>query len=222
MPKKVSKTPSPPLAIATLETMEDVRRGVVALKAACPILARVHAEVGDPPLRRRAGGFPGLARIIVGQQLSIASADAIWRRVEAAVMPFDVATLHASSDADLKAAGLSAAKIRTLQGLAEAIIAGRIAPERLEQAAESEVRSALCSVAGIGPWTADIYMMFCQGRADAFAPGDLALQEGVRMARRQENRPSVADLSQLAERWRPWRAVAACIIWHAYAHWKRR
>ncbi|MDX2287541.1 MAG: DNA-3-methyladenine glycosylase 2 family protein [Hyphomicrobiaceae bacterium] len=210
------------MAYATLETMADVHRGVAELTRVCPLMKRLHDEVGDPPLRRLAGGFPGLARIVVGQQLSVASAQAIWQRLEAAVVPFDPPTLCAAPAGIVQGAGLSAAKIRTLHALAEAFTSGRVCADRLERASEAEVRATLCAVPGIGPWTADIYIMFCLGRADAFAPGDLALQEGARIAVGRDDRPSAAELGALAEVWRPWRTVAACLIWHAYAHRRAR
>ena len=178
--------------------------------------ADLHDLAGAPPLRRRAGGFEGLARIIVGQQLSVASAAAIWARTEKLVQPFTPARLLALSDAELASAGLSGPKIRTLRAIAQACVAG-LDLDALAAASDAEVHDALTSVNGIGPWTADIYLMFCLGRADAWAPGDLALQIAAQQAFGLKQRPDKDELLEIAERWRPWRGVAARLLWAYYA-----
>ncbi len=170
-------------------------------------------------IRRCAGarpGFEGLARIVVGQQLSVSSAEAIWTRTAATVAPFRADILLALSDAELKAAGLSAAKIRTLRATAAAVVAGDIDFARLAKAGEEDFRAELTAVSGIGPWTADIFRLFCLGHRDAFAPGDLALQVAVQYAMRMEARPAADALAEIAERWRPWRGVAARLLWAYY------
>jgi len=194
----------------------DLHEGVAALRAACAVMAKVHDLAGAPPLRRRAGGFEGLARIIVGQQLSVASAAAIWARTEKLVQPFTPARLLALSDAELASAGLSGPKIRTLRAIAQACVAG-LDLDALAAASDAEVHDALTSVNGIGPWTADIYLMFCLGRADAWAPGDLALQIAAQQAFGLKQRPDKDELLEIAERWRPWRGVAARLLWAYYA-----
>jgi DNA-3-methyladenine glycosylase II len=194
-----------------------IRDGVRALRRTCPIMRKVHDATGDPPLRRRPAGFEGLARIIVGQQLSVASATAIWSRTELLCRPFEPAALMALEDPALAAAGLSRPKIRTLRAIATACTEG-LALSALDAASDEDIHAALTAVNGIGPWTADVYIMFCLGRADAFAPGDLALQIGAQKAFGLRKRPDAAKLLRLAERWRPWRGVAARLLWSYYAH----
>lgn len=198
-----------------LATDADVREGVRALRRKCPHLRRAHDQAGDPPLRRHVAGFEGLARIIVGQQLSIASAEAIWRRLALAVAPMGPEAFMRASDEELRAAGLSRGKVRTLRAASEAI-AGGLDLDRLVNAPEEKVHAALTALPGIGPWSADIYLLFCLGRADAFAPGDLALQTAAGRALGLAERPSREALLAIAERWRPWRGVAAHMLWAYY------
>jgi DNA-3-methyladenine glycosylase II len=198
-----------------IESEADVAAGLRALRRKCPHMRRMHDAAGDPPLRRSFSGFPGLARIIVGQQLSVASAGAIWTRLEAAAAPVSPRTLLALDEPGMKAIGLSRGKMRTLRALSEAVAAG-LDIEGLAAAEDAAVHERLTAVSGIGPWTADIYLLFCLGRADAFAPGDLALQIAVEMGLGLETRPSAKELSEIAERWRPWRGVAARVLWSYY------
>jgi DNA-3-methyladenine glycosylase II len=199
-----------------IATEADIKAGVRALRRKCPTMRHVHDTAGDPPLRRRPAGFEGLARIIVGQQLSIASAAAIWERTAAACRPFEPATLLRLRDNTLAGAGLSRPKIRTLRAIAAACTDG-LDLAALEAASEEEVHTALTEVVGIGPWTADIYIMFCLGRADGWAPGDLALQIAAQRALVLAERPGKDEMLELAERWRPWRGVAARLLWAYYA-----
>jgi DNA-3-methyladenine glycosylase II len=199
----------------------DVRDGVRALRRKCAIMRRVHDLAGDPPLRRRPAGFEGLARIIVGQQLSVASATAIWTRTVAACAPFEPRTMLALTDKQMAAAGLSRPKIRTLRAIAAACTDG-LDLARFEHASDEEIHAALTQVTGIGPWTADVFIMFCLGRADAWAPGDLALQIAAQQALELSERPDKVAMLELAERWRPWRAVAARLLWAYYAALKQK
>lgn len=192
-----------------------MRAGIKALRRKCDIVRLMHAAAGDPPLRRRPGGFEGLARIIIGQQLSVASSEAIWNRLVALVEPFEPELLGALSDEALRGAGLSNGKVRTLRALAEAIADG-LDLHRLDTLDDEAVREALTQVSGIGPWTSDIYIMFCLGRADGFPPGDLALQVAAQMAMQLDERPTERELLAIAERWRPWRGVAARLLWAYY------
>jgi DNA-3-methyladenine glycosylase II len=202
-------------------TDDDVRDGVRALRRKCPIMRKVHDAAGNPPLRRRPAGFEGLARVIVGQQLSVASAEAIWKRTTEICRPFEPHVLMALSDPELVTAGLSRSKIRTLRATAEACING-LDLASLESAGEEQIHAALTGIVGIGPWTADVYIMFCIGRADAWAPGDLALQIAAQHAMELAERPDGAALGQIGERWRPWRGVAARLLWAYYAALKRK
>jgi DNA-3-methyladenine glycosylase II len=200
----------------------DISEGLTALTAASPHLAAIHAETGDPPVRKRPKGFEGLARIVVGQQLSIASAAAIWGRVKARVEPFRPETLLAVPDEDLRAAGLSRGKIATLRAVATAIMEGRLKLDALARAPEEKIHAALTAIKGVGPWTADIYIMFSLARADAWSPGDLALQYAVRDALDLGARPTHAEMTAIAEAWRPWRGVAARLLWSYYALRRKR
>jgi len=175
-----------------------------------------------PPLRRREGGFAALCGIIVAQQVSVASATAIWARFEAQISPLTPQTLLAATDEDLRLSGLSRPKQQTLRALAQALVEGTLELEKLPDVTPEEVHVALTAVSGIGPWTADIYLMACIGHADAFAAGDLALQEAARHAFRLETRPNAAELVELAEAWRPWRGIAARVLWSYYRAVKAR
>lgn len=177
----------------------------------------IHDRAGDPPLRRSREGFEGLARIIVGQQLSVASAAAIWGRTQALLSPFAACSFQRLDDRALRGAGLSRSKIKTLQGLCQEVVAGRLNLDNMAALSDEEIHARLTRVSGIGPWTADIYVMFCLGRADAWAAGDLALQIAVQRAMALPERPSPQELAEIAEAWRPWRAVAARLLWSYYA-----
>jgi DNA-3-methyladenine glycosylase II len=185
-------------------------------------MERIMAEGAAPPLRKREPGFEGLARIIVSQQLSTASASAIWGRLAARyprLAPHDIAT---ASDEDLRAPGLSAPKIRTLRAIAAAIDDGSLPIDRLHDLPADEAHALLVAVKGIGSWTADIYLLFCLGHPDAFPAGDLALQEAARIAYGLSDRPKEKDFVALAEHWRPWRGVAAKVLWAYYRVVKQR
>ena len=210
------------LAMRRIRTEKDLQQGVAALTGACAHMARLHALAGDPPLRRRPAGFEGLSRVIVGQQLSVASANAIWNRLEAGVQPFAAASLLAVPDAELRAAGLSAVKTATLKRLAQAIVDSALDLDALAHASETAIHERLTEIKGIGPWTADIYILFCLGRPDAWSPGDLALQHAVRDALDLDARPSSKSMIEIAEAWRPWRAVAARLLWSYYALRRRK
>lgn len=200
-----------------IEGDADVREGIAALRHACPAMRKMHDFAGDPPLRRNAGGFPGLARIIVGQQVSVASANAIWTRFAAVAQPMSAETVAALSDDQFREGGLSRPKIKTLRAISAAVTTG-LDLDAFVAMDEGAARDALTAISGIGPWTADIYLMFCLGRADVFAPGDLALQEAARMGLGLDERPAADALAVIAEqRWRPWRGIAARLLWHYYA-----
>lgn len=206
-----------PAASPTIETPDDIRRGCRALRRRCRHMRGIHDAIGDPPLRRRQGGFPGLARIVVGQQLSIASADAIWSRLSAGIRPFEPAAVLRLADTELRALGLSRPKIKTLRGIATAVAEGQLDFDAIGCAEESQRREHLTSLPGIGPWSADIYGLFCLGAQDGFAPGDLALQEALRITLQSESRPDHDEILAIAERWKPWRGVAARLLWSYYA-----
>lgn len=202
--------------LSRLDSPHALTEGLAALGRLDPVMARLAAEGASPALRAREPGFSGLVRIIVSQQLSTASAAAIWGRVQARFPLPSPADLLAATDAELREAGLSAPKIRTLREVAAAVAEGRLPLDGLADAPADEAHRLLVAVRGIGPWTADIYLLFCLGHADAFPAGDLALQEAARLAYGLDARPSARDLTTLAETWRPWRGVAAHVLWAAY------
>lgn len=203
-----------------IESEADIARGMAALARKCSIMKEIRARAGLPPLRRDRAGFEGLSRIIVGQQLSIASAAAIWGRLSERVTPFEPTCLNACTDVELKSVGLSAGKIRTLRALSRALVECDLDLAELAKLDDGGVHDRLCAVNGIGPWTADIYIMFCIGRADAFAAGDLALRVAVQQTMHLEDKPSAQELFEIAERWRPWRGVAARALWAHYGQQK--
>jgi DNA-3-methyladenine glycosylase II len=217
-----SRTTRPKIAAhRIIEAEADIRDGVRALRRKCAIMRAVHDLTGDPPLRRRPAGFEGLARIIVGQQLSVASAGAIWGRTIEACRPFEPQALLALEDQHLAGVGLSRSKIRTLRAVSAACGNG-LDLTGLHGATEEEIHAALTEVVGIGPWTADVFIMFCLGRADAWAPGDLALQIAAQKALGLRKRPDHDRMRKIAERWRPWRGVAARLLWAYYAALKAK
>ncbi|MGF1650063.1 MAG: DNA-3-methyladenine glycosylase family protein [Hyphomicrobiaceae bacterium] len=205
-----------------ITTLDDIRRGADALRATCPAFQRMHDEAGLPPLRVGSEGFVGLARIIVGQQLSIASAGAIWSRMSKKFDPMTSQRVARARDTTLKSVGLSAAKIRALRAAAASIEAGTLDLTPGAYATDDDLVAALTAVKGIGPWTADIYLMFSVARPDAFAPGDLALQVAAQWAFEWQERPDPATLASGVEHWRPWRGVGARMLWHYYAHVRAR
>lgn len=203
-----------------IQDADDIAEALTALLAADPRLAPVLAVAGQVPLRRRPGGFAGLARIITAQQISDAAADAIWARLTAAIEPLTPVALISAGEETLKAAGLSRPKIRTLAGIAEACCDG-FDPERLAELPPDEAIAAMVTLHGVGRWTAEIYLLFCCGHPDIFPAGDLALQNAVAMAFGRDERPKEAELRAIAEVWSPWRAVAARLLW-AYYRARRR
>lgn len=194
-----------------------VAEGVEYLVRIDPVMRHVISQTGDLPLRRSPDGFAALLDAIMGQQVSTASARAIWARLQAAEMTTAERVAEASEEA-LRGLGLSRQKARYAKALA---LAG-IDYDALRLAPDAEVLATLTAVTGIGRWTAEIYAMFALGRADVFAPGDLALQEAARLAYGMAERPSARALSALAEGWSPWRAVAARALWSYYRVVKTR
>jgi len=200
---------------------DDLEAAMHALVAQDGRLAPVLAASGMPTLRQRAPGFAGLASVICGQQLSTYAAAAIWARIVDAYE--DPAHHHfrlARAD-KLRRLGLSTAKIKTLKFIANEIHHGRLDLARIAEAPADEAHSMLTALHGIGPWTADIYLLFCMGNADAWPAGDLALQEAIRVALRLKTRPTVKQMAEIGEAWRPWRGAAAHLFWAYYRVTKR-
>jgi DNA-3-methyladenine glycosylase II len=205
-----------------IDTEADIAAGLAVLVTADPRLAEMAAVAGPLPLRRRPGGFAGIAGIVVSQQLSTASAGAIWGRLAAAYDPFTPQSLIKARADRLARLGLSRPKIRALKEIARAIAGGVLDFEALPDMPADDAHRALCAIHGIGPWTADIYLLFCLGHADAWPAGDLALQEAARLAFGLPARPSAKETGALAEPWRPWRGVAARLLWAYYRTVKQR
>ncbi len=196
-----------------IHTDADLDAGLAALRAADPRFIAILAAAGRPPLRRRPDGFGGLAATIVAQQLSTASAGAIWGRLAAKFDPLEPEAILRARPARLARLGLSAAKVRTLKAIARAIDRGELRLAALAELPADTAHALLTAVHGIGPWTADIYLLSCLGHADAWPAGDLALQEAARIGFGLAARPTAKDMVAIAEPWRPWRGVAAFLLW---------
>jgi DNA-3-methyladenine glycosylase II len=205
-----------------IETERDIAVAVQSLQAECEVMRRIVPLTGTPPLRRQRYGFDGLVWIIIGQQVSVAAGNAIWNKLATNFPERSPAILLAAPDDALRASGLSAPKMRTVRAISQAMMDGSLDLEALRTMEADAAKAVMTRIKGVGPWTADIYLMFCLGHADAFAPGDLALQEAIRMAFRLDERPTDREIGLIAERWRPWRAVAARLLWAYYKVEKER
>jgi DNA-3-methyladenine glycosylase II len=204
-----------------LDTQADLDRAIRALVKRDPRLAPVVATTGLPPLRRREPGFAGLARIIVGQQVSTASATAIWNRVSAAFDPFHPRALHRTTKLRLARLGLSAPKIKTLKLLAAELHAERLDLDALATLDADVAHARLTALHGVGPWTADVYLLFCLGHADAWPAADLAIQEGIKLGFSLARRPTTKETIAFGDAWRPYRGAAAH-LWWALVHTTRK
>jgi DNA-3-methyladenine glycosylase II len=205
-----------------LDNQRDLERAIARLVKKDPRLRPILAITGMPALRRREPGFAGLARIVVGQQLSTASANAIWNRMTGAFDPFHHDSIRRATAARLGKLGLSAAKIKTLKLLAREIQAERLDLGALADLDADEAHKILTKLHGVGPWTADVYLLFCLGHADAWPAGDLALQDGVRLGLALASRPKTKEVNALAEVWRPFRGAAAHLWWAYYRAARQR
>lgn len=193
-----------------------------ALVALDPALAQAHARTPAFEWRWRPGGYEGLFRMIVDQQVSVAAAAAIWKRVvdglDGEITPRSVL---ARDHEQLRAFGLSGQKARYGHEIAQAHVEGRIDFDHLEQLSDEEAITRLVSIKGVGKWTAETFLMFCEGRRDVFPGGDIALQEAIRWADGATLRPTEKQAWARAEIWRPHRSVAAHLLWGWYGAVKR-
>lgn len=162
---------------------------------------------------RRRHGFETLVEIVVSQQLSIAAADTIFARVKEKVVPFDPATLIATDAETLRACGLSAPKQKHMKTIAAAILDGSLDLKRVRNMHDDDARAHLTAVKGIGPWTADIYLMSSLGRADIWPVGDVGLQAAITRVLKLRKRPNEKHMEKLSKDWRPWRTIAARLFW---------
>jgi len=205
-----------------LNSQADLDNAVTALVKLDPRLQPILAIAGMPALRRRAPGFEGLAQIIVGQQVSVASASAIWGRVSGAFAPFHHDALRRARTDRLGRLGLSAAKIKTLKGIARELAASRLNLDVLAEEDADAAHNTLTKLHGIGPWTADVYLLFCLGHGDAWPAGDVAIQESIKVGLGLAMRPTEKQMAPLAEPWRPLRGAAAHLWWSYYHAIKKR
>jgi DNA-3-methyladenine glycosylase II len=197
-------------------TEAGLRHAVRDLATRDADLARVLAEFGTPPLWARAPSFPTLIHIILEQQVSLASARAAFNRLLAAASPLTPERFLALDDVALKASGFSRQKTTYSRHLAQLIVAGRLDLDELDRMDDAAVRAALLQVKGIGPWSADIYLLMALRRPDVWPNGDLALAAAVQRVKGLPVRPSPGELAAMSEVWRPWRAAAARLFWHYY------
>jgi DNA-3-methyladenine glycosylase II len=204
------------------ETQADLDDAMLALVAQDPRLKPILERTGMPALRRREPGFAGLAAIVTGQQLSTASAGAIWGRLSAAFDPFDHGALLRARADRLGRLGLSAAKIKTLKSIARELAAKRLNLDVLANEEADAAHNTLTALHGIGPWTAEIYLLFCLGHGDAWPAGDIAVQEAVKIGLGLKTRPTPKEMAPLAEPWRPMRGAAAHLWWSYYRVLKKR
>ncbi len=179
-------------------------------------LARILANFGYPPLWPRAPGFSTLVHFILEQQVSIASAKAVYDRLLTVAVPLTPATLLTLDDATLLAVGFSRQKRDYVRILAQTILNGQLDLEGLHQLTDEAARQHLLNLKGIGHWTADIYLLLVLCRPDVWPVGDLALQVAVQAVKGLSTRPKPAEMTALGEAWRPWRSVATRLLWHHY------
>lgn len=205
-----------------LKTQADLDDALATLLTLDPRLVPIMEMTGTPALRQREPGFAGLATIVCGQQLSTSAAAAIWGRVSAAFDPFEPAAIVSARADRLGRLGLSAAKIKSLKFIARELAAERLNLDVLAEQDADASHHALTQLPGIGPWTADIYLLFCLGHGDAWPAGDLAIQEAIRIGLGLAARPTVKQMGPLAEIWRPVRGAAAHLWWSYYRVLKKR
>jgi len=199
-----------------VRTKDSIRSAVEALAEREPAFAQVVQKHGIPGPRESERGAQTLLRTIVGQQVSVAAARSMWSKLEAAFgMPPDLHLLLAASDDELRAAGMSRQKSGYIRSLAELILSGKLNLERLPRDDEEAI-ALLTRIKGIGRWSAEIYLLFAEGRPDVFPAGDLAVLVELGRLMGLADKPSEKQLRELAEAWRPYRGAAAVLAWHSY------
>jgi DNA-3-methyladenine glycosylase II len=192
---------------------KQLRKAVKALAKQCSIIETAHARVGVPEWRTRQGDYAGLARIIAYQQLSTRAAGTIWGRVEVLLGKVTPKCVLAADIDALRACGLSRPKIAHIRSIAEAVESGSLNLKRVAKASDKNAQAELVAVKGIGPWTADVYLMFCLGRWDVFPHADIGLSEAYRMITGERKRHPPEKFLKTGEKWRPYRGVAAHMLW---------
>jgi DNA-3-methyladenine glycosylase II len=189
---------------------------VEALVARDADLRRIVERFGSPPLWGRPPGYATLVKIILEQQVSLSSAQAAFDRLTLRLEPLTPAAFLRLTDAELLAVGFSRQKARYVRALSAALVDGTLDLEALEGMGDETVERELLTIPGIGPWTVTIYRLMALRRPDAWPASDIALAQSLAEARRLSSRPSPEEMAEIAEAWRPWRAVAARILWHGY------
>ncbi len=179
-------------------------------------LARLVARYGPPPLWARRPGFTTLLRIILEQQVTLASAEALYQRLAATIRPFDPAGILALGPAGLQGLGVTRQKTRYALALADQVTNGQLTLGRLGRCSDAEARERLMRVPGIGPWSASIYLLMALRRPDVWPPGDLALDKALARLQGSASTLGADEVEAVTAPWRPLRAVAARILWHSY------
>jgi DNA-3-methyladenine glycosylase II len=199
-----------------VRTTNSIRAHVVALASREPAFARVVEQHGVPAPRNSEPGAQTLLRTIVGQQVSVAAARSMWSKLEAAYgSPPDLNLLLAATDEELRGAGISRQKAGYIRSLAELVISGELDLHKLP-GDDEEAIALLTRIKGIGRWSAEIYLLFAEGRADVFPAGDLAVMVEIGRLMGLADKPTEKQLREIAEQWRPYRGAAAILAWHSY------
>jgi DNA-3-methyladenine glycosylase II len=199
-----------------IRTDSDLADQINLLTEAHPVFAPVREVATEVPLRWLDPGFKGLVWVIAGQQISVAAGRAIFNRLVEAAGDVTPEHLRHISDEQLRAAGFSRGKVLTLRAVQEAALSGQIDLDAMDRAPAEIAIESLCAIRGIGPWTAEVYLLFAAGHGDIFPAGDLALQEAARVAFALEARPRERDFRELAAAWSPLRSAAARLLWAYY------
>lgn len=205
-----------------IDVFGDVSDACAALARRDKGLGRALAAIGAPHVRRRPGGFEALFRIIVEQQVSVPSAQAIWARCRAGLDVSDAQVAAALDIQDFRALGLSGPKARYVSALARRVAEGELDLDAVARSGDEDAARLLLAVTGVGPWTAAIYLLFCEGRIDVWPPGDVALMTAYQAAANLAERPSARALDARAQDWAPYRGLAAHVLWTYYAHLRGR
>jgi DNA-3-methyladenine glycosylase II len=199
-----------------VRTKQSIGTAVKALAEREPAFARVVDQFGVPEPRNSEPGAQTLLRTIVGQQVSVAAARSMWSKLEAAFgSPPDLKRLLVATDEDLRAAGMSRQKSGYIRSLAELVLSGELKLDALP-ADDEEAVTLLTKIKGIGRWSAEIYLLFAEGRADVWPAGDLAVQVEIGRLLGMPEKPTEKQMRELAEPWRPYRGAAAILAWHSY------